>query len=145
MQIFSQQSKLKKALGLGRVRVYLPSSRSRSLLLIHSRHIKQLARQVFQFCSRKACLLEQEEEGALLLGCGRLQRSFFKLTTIPELKPFEIVRAIVEVILVSARLEEEVFISPERGNCLGAGYDVAAQHFVTTELRRLIISKDLED
>jgi len=134
-----------KALGLWRVRVYLPSSRSRSSILIHSRRLKQFARHFFQFCSRKACLLEQEEEGAFLLGCGILQRCFFKLTAIPELKPFEIVRAIVEVILVSARLEEEIFIRPERGNCLGAGYDVATQCFITTELRRLIISKELED
>lgn len=67
-----------------------------------------------------------------------------KSTVIPEFEPVEVVGAGLDVILVPMVLEEEHFVTPERGCCLRARHDVTNEFFLTAMLRRHVVTKDLE-
>ena len=67
-------------------------------------------------CSDKLCLFKQEEEWASLHGGGIDEGRLVKLAIVPELQPFEIVRAHLNIIIHPAMLEEELLVAPVRAD-----------------------------
>ena len=50
----------------------------------------------------------------------------------------------LDVVLVTAVLEEKLLVTPQRGHGLGARHDPADQVVFTTKLGRLVVGEDLE-
>jgi len=94
--------------------------------------------------SESVHLSPQEHEWALLHRGWQFELRLGKSTVIPELEPVEVVGAELDVILVPMVLEEEHFVTPEGGCCLRARHDVTKESFLTTVLRRRVVTKDLE-
>ena len=95
-------------------------------------------------CSDDACFLEQEEEGAALAGRGVGELGLGEAATVPELKPVEVVRALLNVVFHPAMLEEELLVAPVRADRVGPAHEPADEFFSATELGRLVVGEDLE-
>lgn len=80
-----------------------------------SPHIRQPAVSV-SLCSHDSCLLEQEEEGAALAGRRVGELGLGEAAPVPELKPVEVVRALLNVVFHPAMLEEELLVAPVRAD-----------------------------
>jgi len=94
--------------------------------------------------SDKTSLFEQEHEWALLNGCGVDERSLSEPAVIPELEPLEVMRSLLDVILVSAMLEEKLLVTEERGSSLGAGHQPSDVALFATKLGRGVVGENLE-
>ena len=94
--------------------------------------------------SDEAGLLVQEHEGALLKRSRLLERSLSEFTVIPELKPLKVVGSLLDIVLVSVVLEEELLVTPQGRNGLRAGHEPADVALFATDLRRLVVAEDPE-
>jgi len=63
--------------------------------------------------SDKTSILEKEHEWTSLHRGRVLQGLLSEPTEFPELKPFEVVRALLDIILIPVMLEEEHLITPK--------------------------------
>ena len=95
-------------------------------------------------CSVKSGRLKQVEEWAFLLRSWVGKLSFVEITLVPELKPVEIVRAHLNVIIHTSMLEEQLLVTPVRANRVRSAHYPAYESFFATELGRLIEGKHLE-
>ena len=94
--------------------------------------------------SDETSIIKQKEEWAPLHG-GRVdERSLSELALGPELKPVEVVRSELDVVIHAAMLEEQLLVTPEGADGVGAGHDPADQLLITTLLRRGVEGEDLE-
>ena len=94
--------------------------------------------------SCEAGLLVQEHEGALLKRSRLLERGLSEFTVIPELKPLKVVGSLLDIVLVSVVLEEELLVTPQGRNGLRAGHEPADVALFATDLRRLVVAEDPE-
>ena len=94
--------------------------------------------------SCEAGLLVQEHEGALLKRSRLLERSLSEFTVIPELKPLKVVGSLLDIVLISVVLEEELLVTPQGRNGLRAGHEPADVSLFATDLRRLVVAEDPE-
>ena len=79
--------------------------------------------------------------------CWISEWRFCELASVPELEPLEVVRSVLDIIVVTMVLEEKLLVAPERWRGLGASHkptDVAFRALVITVLGRAIVAKDFE-
>ena len=94
--------------------------------------------------SDKLCLFEKEEEWALLHWSGIDEGGLVELAVVPELQPFEIVRAHLDIVVHPAVLVEELLVAPVRADRIGAADQPSDQAVFPAELGRLIEGEHLE-
>ena len=70
-------------------------------------------KRVYDFVSQEASLLEEEHERALLSGSRIPQFSLSETAIVPELEPVEVMRPVLNVVLIAMMLEEKLLITPE--------------------------------
>lgn len=68
-----------------------------------------------------------------------------ELTAFPVLEPLGVVGTIRKVVLVTVLLEEQLLVTPERGDGLGAGDNPTDEVVLATKLGRLVVGLNLED
>ena len=79
--------------------------------------------------------------------CWISEWRFCELASVPELEPLEVVRSVLDIIVVTMVLEEKLLVAPERWRGLGASHkptDEAFRALVITVLGRAIVAKDFE-
>ena len=94
--------------------------------------------------SDKLCLFKKEEEWAFLHWGGIDEGGLVELAVVPELQPFEIVRAHLDIVVHPAVLEEELLVAPVRANRIGAADQPSDQAVFAAELGRLVEGEHLE-
>jgi len=68
-----------------------------------------------------------------------------ELTAFPVLEPLGVVGTIRKVVLVTVLLEEQLLVTPERGDSLGAGDNPTDEVVLAAKLGRLVVGLNLED
>ena len=114
----------------------------RSLILVHNLLV-QVTHKLF-IGSQEACLFPQKHEWALLGGRRISERSLSEHAGVPELEPFVVVRAMLDVVLVSVMLEEKLLVTPKGWRRLRARDQPADAFLGAVVLRRAVISENLE-
>ena len=78
------------------------------------------ARSALQNVSQEASLFKQEHKWTLLSGCWVPKWCLSEPSVVPELEPLEVVRSLLDVVLVAMMLEVKLLVTEQGWCCLGA-------------------------
>lgn len=77
-------------------------------------------------------------------GGGVGESSFGESAELPELEPIEVVRALLDVVLITMMLEVKHLITPKRAGSFGSGNKVSNEFLLATSFGGTVITENLE-